>query len=108
MQTVGGYLVGRYVRSASPVYGFFALFLGLIFWIYLGAQVTLYCAEMNVVLARRWWPRGLVQPPLTAADQEALVALAKEEQRFKEEDVEVRFSAPQHGDHSSDNDSGTG
>jgi hypothetical protein len=34
--------------------------------------------------------------------------MAKEEQRFKEEDVEVRFSAPQHGDHSSDNDSGTG
>jgi uncharacterized BrkB/YihY/UPF0761 family membrane protein len=105
LQAVGGYLVGRYVRSASPVYGFFALFLGLIFWIYLGAQVTLYCAEMNVVLARRWWPRGLVQPPLTAADQEALVALAKQEERFKEEDVEVRFAEPGSGDHDSDKNS---
>jgi uncharacterized BrkB/YihY/UPF0761 family membrane protein len=105
MQTAGGYLVGRYVRSASPVYGFFALFLGLIFWIYLGAQVTLYCAELNVVLTRRWWPRGLVQPPLTAADQAALVAMAKQEERFKEEEVEVRFAEPESGDHGSDKDS---
>jgi YihY family inner membrane protein len=94
LQTVGGYLVGRYVREATPVYGFFAIILGLIFWIYIGAQVTLYCAELNVVLARRWWPRGLVQPPLTSADKEVLVALAKEEQRFKEQDIEVHFADP--------------
>ena len=94
LQTVGGYLVGRYVRDATPVYGFFAIILGLIFWIYLGAQTTLYCAELNVVLARRWWPRGLVQPPLTAADKEVLVALAKEEERFTEQEVEVRFTEP--------------
>jgi YihY family inner membrane protein len=94
LQTVGGYLVGHYVRDATPVYGFFAFILGLIFWIYLGAQLTLYCAELNVVLARRWWPRGLVQPPLTRADKEALVALTKEEQRFREQEVEVRFVEP--------------
>jgi YihY family inner membrane protein len=94
LQTVGGFLVGHYVRDATPVYGFFAIILGLIFWIYLGAQVTLYCAELNVVLARRWWPRGLVQPPLTPADKEVLVALTKEAQRFKEQEVEVRFAEP--------------
>jgi YihY family inner membrane protein len=94
LQTVGGYLVGRYVREATPVYGFFAVILGLIFWIYLGAQMTLYCAELNVVLARRWWPRGLVQPPLTAADKEVLVALAKEQERFADQEIEVRFTEP--------------
>jgi YihY family inner membrane protein len=94
LQTVGGYLVGRYVRDATPVYGFFAIILGLIFWIYLGAQMTLYCAELNVVLARRWWPRGLVQPPLTRADKEVLVAMAKEEERFKGQEVDVRFTGP--------------
>ena len=94
LQTVGGLLVGHYVRDATPVYGFFAVMLGLIFWIYLGAQMTLYCAELNVVLARRWWPRGLVQPPLTAADKMVLVALAKQEERFKDEEVEVRFNRP--------------
>ena len=94
LQTVGGYLMARYVRDATPVYGFFAIILGLIAWIYLGAQTTLYCAELNVVLARRWWPRGLVQPPLTRADKQVLVALAKEEERFKDEEVEVRFNRP--------------
>jgi YihY family inner membrane protein len=94
LQTVGGYLVGHYIRDATPVYGFFAVILGLIFWIYLGAQITLYSAELNVVLARRWWPRGLVQPPLTVADKQVLVALAKEEERFAEQDVEVRFTVP--------------
>ena len=91
LQTVGGYLVARYVRGATPVYGFFAGVLGLIFWIYLGAQVTLYCAELNAVLANRWWPRGLVQPPLTAADKEVLTALAREEERFAEQRIDVRF-----------------
>jgi YihY family inner membrane protein len=94
LQTVGGYLVGRYVRDATPVYGFFAVILGLIFWIYLGAQMTLYCAELNVVLARRWWPRGLVQPPLTRADKEVLIAMAREQERFKGQEVEVRFTGP--------------
>ena len=94
LQTVGGYLMARYVRDATPVYGFFAIILGLIAWIYLGAQTTLYCAELNVVLARRWWPRGLVQPPLTRADKQVLVALAKEEERFKDQEVEVRFAEP--------------
>lgn len=94
LQAVGGYLVGHYVRDATPVYGFFAIVLGLIFWIYIGAQMTLYSAELNVVLARHWWPRGLVQPPLTRADKAYLVALAKEEERFKEQTVEVRFAEP--------------
>ena len=34
-------------------YGTFAIVLGLIGWIYLGAMLTMYCAEANVVRARR-------------------------------------------------------
>lgn len=94
LQSIGGYLVGHYVRDATPVYGFFAAILGFVAWIYLGAQMTLYCAEANVVLARHWWPRGLVQPPLTDADKEVLVALAKEEERFPEQEIDVRFARP--------------
>jgi hypothetical protein len=37
-----------------------------------------------------------VQPPLTVADKEVLVALAKEEERFAEQDVEVTFTEPAH------------
>jgi hypothetical protein len=50
------------------VYGVFAIVLGLLFWLYLGARLTLYAAEVNVVAARQLWPRSLLQPPL-AADQ---------------------------------------
>jgi YihY family inner membrane protein len=63
LQAVGGYLVGHYLRHTSPVYGVFAIVLGLLFWLYLGAQLTLYAAEINVVAARQLWPRNLQQPP---------------------------------------------
>jgi quercetin dioxygenase-like cupin family protein len=61
LQAVGGYLVDHYLRHTSQVYGVFAIVLGLLFWLYLGAQLTLYAAEVNVVAARRLWPRSLLQ-----------------------------------------------
>jgi hypothetical protein len=35
-----------------------------------------YAAEVNVVLARRLWPRAFVQPPLTEADRASLALQA--------------------------------
>jgi uncharacterized BrkB/YihY/UPF0761 family membrane protein/quercetin dioxygenase-like cupin family protein len=58
LQAVGGYLVDHYLRHTSQVYGVFAIVLGLLFWLYLGARLTLYAAEVNVVAARRLWPRA--------------------------------------------------
>jgi hypothetical protein len=63
----------------------------LIFWLYLGAQLSLYAAELNVVLARRLYPRSIVQPPLTEPDREALRELAQKEERRPEERVRVDF-----------------
>jgi hypothetical protein len=77
LQAAGGYLVGHNLKHAQQVYGFFAIVLGLMSWLYLSAEVVLYGAELNVVRARRLWPRSLLQPPLTEADQRALVQLAK-------------------------------
>ena len=88
----GGYLVGHNLKHASEVYGFFAVVLGLLSWLYLGAQLTLYAAEVNVVRARRLWPRSLLQPPLTQPDQRVLVDLAKQEERRPEQAVEVTFT----------------
>lgn len=76
LQTAGNILVDRHLRHASELYGFFALVLGLIWWIYLGAQLTVYAAEVNVVRARRLWPRSLFGPPSTDADRRALAAEA--------------------------------
>jgi len=88
LQALGGYLVGHQLRHASQVYGFFASVLGLVSWLYLGAQVTLYAAELNVVRARRLWPRSIVQPPLTEADRRAFDDIALQGERRPEQSVQ--------------------
>jgi uncharacterized BrkB/YihY/UPF0761 family membrane protein len=93
LQGVGGYLVGHSLKHAQQLYGFFAIVLGLLSWLYLGAEVTLYGAEVNVVRARGLWPRSIVQPPLTEADQRALVHLAKQEERRPEQAIHVEFTS---------------
>lgn len=87
----GGYLVGHNLKHATEVYGFFATVLGLLSWLYLGSELTLYAAEVDVVLTRRLWPRSILQPPLTGPDQRALVDLAKQEERRPEQSIEVSF-----------------
>ena len=49
LQTVGGYFVSHQLAHASPLYGTFAIVLGLIAWLYLQAELTLYAVEINVV-----------------------------------------------------------
>ena len=53
LQVVGGLYINHVYRHASLADGQFALVIGLLVWLHLGAQVTLYSAEINVVLARR-------------------------------------------------------
>jgi YihY family inner membrane protein len=59
LQHVGGYYVDHVVRHARETSGMFAFVLGLLTWLYLGGQVTVLAAEVNVVRARRLWPRRL-------------------------------------------------
>jgi uncharacterized BrkB/YihY/UPF0761 family membrane protein len=92
MQFAGSYLVGNNLRHSSEVYGTFAIVLGLLAWIYLGVQVSIFAAELNTVLARGLWPRTIVQPPLTAADQRSLAAQATQNQLRPEQRVTVAFS----------------
>jgi YihY family inner membrane protein len=92
LQYVGGLLVQHNLRNTSKVYGSFALVLGLIAFLYLSAQMTVYAGEINVVRARRLWPRSMVQPPLTPADREVLSSLALEGKRRPEQYVGVGFN----------------
>jgi YihY family inner membrane protein len=94
LQGVGGLYVSHTIAGASNVYGTFAFVIGLLVWIALGAQLTLYCAEINVVRARKLWPRSLVQPPLTEADRTVLRAGALVERRRPEQHIEVTFDSP--------------
>jgi YihY family inner membrane protein len=91
LQALGGYIVSHQLRGASDTYGTFAIVIGLLAWIYLGAQVTLFAAEVNVVRKRRLWPRAIVQPPLTDADERALKSYAEQEERRPEEEINVRI-----------------
>jgi YihY family inner membrane protein len=90
LQLLGGYYVNHVVRNASESYGVFAIVLGLLAWLHLGAQMTLYAAEVNVVLVRRLWPRSL-WGPLGHADRRTLKALAEVEERHDHENVHVTF-----------------
>ena len=90
LQVAGTYLVHHYLHSDS-VYGVFATVLGLIAWIYIAVEVTVYSAEINVVLARRLWPRAIVQPPLTEADRASMALQALQNQRRPEQHIEVTF-----------------
>jgi membrane protein len=90
LQALGNYYVGRQLKNATQTYGFFGIVIGLLSWLYIGAQVTLLAAEVNVVKARKLWPRSL-QPPMTEAEERALRGLAKQEERRPEETVDVAF-----------------
>ncbi len=97
LQALGGYYVARTLTSASEVYGLFGVVLGLLGFLYLAAVTTLLCAEVNVVRARRLWPRSLLTPftdqvQLTPADERSYEGLATAQQAKGFEQVDVSFS----------------
>ena len=89
LQSLGGYYIGHQVKGATGTYGTFAVVVGLLTWIYLGAQITLYAAEINVVRAHALWPRSILRRPPTEADQRELSRLAKVEERRPGQQVET-------------------
>jgi YihY family inner membrane protein len=91
LQQLGAFLV-RYSLHSAAAYGVFATVLGLLAWVYLSVQVVVYAAEINVVLARRLWPRAIVQPPLTEADRASMAMQALQNQRREEQQVQVTFN----------------
>jgi uncharacterized BrkB/YihY/UPF0761 family membrane protein len=51
------------LRHSSALYGVFGVVLGLLAWLHLQAQITLYAVEICTVRKWRLWPRGLTKPP---------------------------------------------
>jgi membrane protein len=91
LQHLGGFYVDHELKRTGPLYGIFALVLGLLAWLYLGAQLTIFAAEINVVRLHRLWPRSFFSDPLLEADMRALTSSAEVEERVQEENVEVSF-----------------
>ncbi|MDQ2873415.1 MAG: YihY/virulence factor BrkB family protein [Actinomycetota bacterium] len=92
LQLIGTWYVSRGLRQASPIYGAFAVVITLLSWLYASSQLTLWAAEINVVLRYRLWPRSVTQPPLTAADRLVFRRLAQMEVRRAEEEVTASFT----------------
>lgn len=87
LQYVGGYFISHQLAHASPVYGTFAVVIGLLAWLYLQAELTLYAVEINVVRALRLWPRSIAPPPYTEQDRRAFQLYTQVEKRG--EDMET-------------------
>ena len=103
LQLGGTYYVGNTLQGATATYGLFGIVLGLLAWIYLGAFTVVLAAEVNVVRARRLWPRSLMTPftddvELTRADERAYASYAKSERHKGFETVEVGFEGSPDGD----------
>jgi uncharacterized BrkB/YihY/UPF0761 family membrane protein len=71
LQAVGGYLLKRELKNLDALYSYFAVALGLLFWIYLQAQVLYYAVEIAAVHNQKLWPRSLSGSKLTDGDERA-------------------------------------
>jgi membrane protein len=96
LQLIGAAYIGHVVKNASVTNGVFALVLGLIAWIYLGAVTMVLGVEVNVVRAAHLYPRALLTPftdnvDLTAADRAAYAGYAQAQRSKGFEIVEVDF-----------------
>jgi len=58
LQAFGGYVLKKEVRHLDALYSYFAVALGLLFWIYLQAQLLYYAVTLAAVRAQHLWPRS--------------------------------------------------
>lgn len=89
IQTVGGVYANHVVQNAGPVYGSFAIVLGLLSLLYLQAQLTVLAAEVNVVRANELHPRSVIADDPTDADNRVLARGAGVEARRDDEGITV-------------------
>lgn len=94
LQHLGGFYIDHELKHTKAIYASFAVVLGLLAWLYLGAQLVMISAEVNVVKARGLWPRSFFGDPLLDADRRALTDTAEVEERVDEQNVEVTFTEP--------------
>ena len=53
LQLVGGYILSHELKNLDALYSYFAIALGLMFWIYLQAQILYYAMEIAYVSSRK-------------------------------------------------------
>lgn len=90
--TAAGIIVDRQLRHAQAVAGMFGAVLGLLAWLALQATVIVYAMQIDVVRARRLWPRSIVQPPLTDADKAYYTHSLRAEAQRPEQELEIDYT----------------
>jgi membrane protein len=82
LQLVGGFYIVHALAHSRSLYGqTFGVVLGLLAWLFVQAEATLWVIEANVVWVRRLWPRSLAPPPLTKEDVKAYELYAQADDR---------------------------
>ena len=104
LQHLGTIYATSVLTGTSSMNGVFGLVLGLIGLIYLAAVIAVLGVEVNVVAARRLWPRALLTPftdavDLTEADRRAYAMYAQMQRHKGFETVTVRFEGRDGGTH---------
>ena len=59
VQRLGGFIMSEQLPKLEGSYGSFAVTLGMLFWIYLQAQIILYAIVVTVVRFEKDWPKKL-------------------------------------------------
>lgn len=99
LQRLGGLYVERVVSRVSEMSGVFALVLGLVALLYIAAVMAMLGIQINVVLAKRLYPRALLTPftdnvDLTEADRRVYTEYAQAQRHKGFEQVTVTFEPP--------------
>jgi uncharacterized BrkB/YihY/UPF0761 family membrane protein len=89
--TVGSGLVQHQLRHSSATYGPFGLVIGLVGFLFLLAKISLYGAELNPVVARHLWPRGMRSEDPTPADNRVLSDITHQSRRRRDQCIGVGF-----------------
>lgn len=103
LQEVGQYYTTQVLAGTQGMDAAFGLVLGLIGIIYVASFTGVIGIEVNVVLARRLWPRSLRtlfvdRPELTDADRRAYASYAQAQRHKTSEEVQVGFKDPDTGE----------
>ncbi|MGN6131365.1 MAG: YihY/virulence factor BrkB family protein [Nocardioidaceae bacterium] len=103
LQVLGAVYVSHVVSKVSEMNGVFALVLGLVAFIYVAGVMGVLGLEINVVLAKRLYPRALLTPftdavDLTPADRRVYTEYARAQRHKGFEHVEVSFGPRPGGD----------
>lgn len=100
LQFLGTLYVTAVLSGTSGMNGTFALVLGLMGLLYIAAVMGVIGMEINVVLARRLYPRALMtlftdKVDLTAADRRAYTYYVRAQRHKVNEVIDVHFADPE-------------